>query len=784
MKKLTSYFTVIFFLCSCIASQAQTKQTTNNLPYNMLLCIDAEQMLNKAGFDNLLQQLFSPTSSIFRNDTEKATKLRKTFAAMYGAGIDLDKKIWMSFYSGKNDPKDSLLIALDSIKNINSRYPYAGYENWFSNFSYILHIPVGNRQVLEKCILDLASMDKSSEDAFSNWQKLDNISYLQKDEVVMAINDKVCIIAYKNFKLNSYQYEAPRKILKVDTVRNEYYKKPDTTTDKKNLIDPNYIVDKINANGEVVRVIPTVRKPIKKKYDYNVTEATKGYTIEKEVLVATDSTTAVAAPRATTQKSRKTTSKTKTTKSKKSNAAKRIEEKGLPEYEMPIPAPQVDTSYAAPYAIDTTNPISNEYEYEDTDTEYRDSITVYTKYKKRRLTPIEQDSIDAIFTNRNAKAAKVFLQQVFQKMEQPQLFDNIADTNVTKMLQNKNDISFYTDTEMYERYYGLTTLMYGVRNAIMPTSFNQGNYTSTFNSEPGKLVLHAITNFGEHAYNEMKDIYKPLNNNWPANFGIRSKAQFQTNVNVQALITYVKKIMSTEIQKGFNIETELAKHSLTEQEITNAFTGEIYAYVNTVANKKAYKRKEGREEIIGGLALRINNKEMAVALMNKLASIEKRKEIYEKYAFDKTGTYLIFIGADDDMLYAEDIAKQMNSGIDTETLAIQPNELIRIQVDVQGLTKALVGTNEKDKIYNYFINQIGSLYMSSLYSGKNGYINTIEMEAGKDGINPLAMMVEMLRMSNEQREEAYQERMREPKKPYIKPKAPVKKTNRATPKRK
>ncbi len=801
MKKLIGYITLIFFLCGYVTVHAQTKPQNNNVPYNMLLCIDAEQMLNKAGFDNLLQQVFNPASREFRNDTEKATKLRKTFAAMYGAGIDLDKKIWMSFYSGKNDVKDSLQLALDSIDKFANKYSYRGYSNAFSNFSYILHIPVGNRQVLEKCILDLASIEESSEEVFRDWQKIGNTSYVQKDEVIMAINDKVCMIAYKNFKLNSYRYEAPRKILQVDTVKNEYYIKPTDANNKKNRrIDTNYIVDKINTNGEVIRVKPTIRKTTKKNYDYSETEEVpKNYPIDTDMSAATDTTVAVAVPRIAPKKPKKTTVKNKTIKPKRAGSSIRQAEKEdsnyNSDYAVPEPAQPIATTDVAPYVADTTKPVRydgttidttgyNAYEYEDTDTEYRDSVNIITKFKKRTFTPIEQDSIDAIFTNRNAKVAKAFLQQIFQKMEQPQFFDKTTDTIAAKMLQAKNDMSFYSDTEVYERYYGLTSLLYGVRNAMIPSAFSNGSYETTFNSEPGKMALYALTNFGDSAYNNIKSIYKPLTNNWPANFGTRSKAQFQTNINVQALITYLRKDVFAEMKKDVDIDAELAKYNITEQDIANAFTGEIYAYANTTVSKKAYKRKDGREEFVGGLALRIKNKETAVTLMNKLASINKRDVMYEKYAFDKTGTYLIFVGSDDDVLYAEDIAKQMNSNTDPEIFTVQANEIMRMHVDVQGLTKSLVGTSEKSNIYNYFVNQIGSLRMASLYSGKNGFANTIEMEAGKDGLNPLAMMVEMLRMYNEQREKDYKESAKAPKTKYSRPKAPVKKTTRATPRRK
>jgi hypothetical protein len=755
MNKCIKNLLLIMFLCVSIATYAQVKPVKNNVPYNMLMCVDAEQMLNKAGFDNLLLQLFNEKNGI--GDEEKAIKIRKAFAAMYGAGIDLDKKVWASFHNGKNEPKDSLRKAIDLSDSLQNRYAFYNFEDPFNNFSYILHIPVANRQVFEKSILDLANTN-TYDDAFTAWQKNGNNSYMIKDEAIIALNDKVCMIAYKNYKINSYKYLVPRKIIKVDTVKNEYYRgylDDDTTT----RLDTNYVVDKINEKGEIVRVKPFKRKPAGKKERITNTNRLPPPPSAADAAFAApavDTTVSVkpSATRATKPKYAK--------KPKKNNRATEypapqelpagiasIERVDEPVEKIPEAIATDSTMTIAMLDTIPVNNVNSSYdEYEDTETAYRDSINIITTFKTKRLTPIEQDSIDAIFNKRNQKMQEVFLQTIFQKMQEPMLFDKTSDSIITKMQQSKNDVSFYSDSEFMDNYYSSLGMLYGgIRGSLFPTPFGNGTYETSFNNEPGKILWYANTKFGSNTNSRMLSVYNPINNNWPANFGTRSKAQMQVNINIKDVIAFYKEAYAkTEM---FNFEKEMAKKGLSEQEIIDAFTGEAYGYLTTMVSKKAYKRKEGKEEFAGGLALRIKNKEQAVKLMNKLASTNKNGDAQAYYAFEKMGNYLVLIGADDKMLLAEDIAAQMNDSIDTEMLAVQPNELVNGKIDLQGFIKAITGNKETSKLYNYFISQIGNITLNTITNSSNDFINNMEMDMGKNGINPLAVMVEMLRLNNE-----------------------------------
>ena len=718
---LTKLMSALCFFVFALSTNAQNNVDTKTA---MALAINAEQMLNKAGFENLLNVMFSDKNNSF-NETEKQ-KIRKGVAALYGAGIDFDKKIW--FIANNTTLKSSSY----------SRY---GIINPFKNYEAAMYIPIANRQVVEKAIADISGNN------IENWEEKYGNKYIYLDEALLVINNSAFAIIYHNKSYNNY--DRYRIILKTDTIKttnanNDYNSGLNNDQETKEKADLNYIVDKVETNGMVTRVLKYKQLAnIKDNYNYPM-EATNA---------AADTMASTVTKRAAIEVNKKSTNTNKTipkkpTANKNPNKVVVAAATDVKVMDQVYEAPpyKATKGYSASRVAANSN-FKHKRNVRDTlyDTDY---INPNTKVKITyfNCNNNERDSIDALIKIADDKDKELFIDKALISLKQPMPWDESKDNAIKQIQEAKNDMYLYINGAIFNNYYGLNPFMekFNVANEGMNTS----SFVNTLDFESGKITLQNNTNYSAELLKRFANFYFPLNNNWPANFGSRSKGQMQVNVNVPKVLEYYKNIYHNA--GALNVFKIMEDKGFKADEISDAFTGEMFAFVDTKTSEREYKRKENNEDPYTGLALGVRNTKIAVALLNKMASLSKSMPQY--YAFDKTGKYLIFLGSVNSKIIAEDLAVLIDSKVlDKEMITLSGNDFGKLQFNLKGFIKAIFGNNmEGDKPTSFFVDKLNMLNMNLNRIEDGNYHATITMDCGDAKQNPLAVFVELAKISIEE----------------------------------
>ena len=217
-------------------------QPTTNTTQQYVIGINAEQMVEKVGFDYLMNMVFDKTKTQFvntykANATQTKATMRKAIAAMYGAGIDFSRKIYFT------TKIDYGALALKSEEN---NEPIG-----------IMQIPVANRQVVEKSFSDLVQTNEKTLKA-NVFKQMGTTSYYTAGGSIVALTDKDMYITNMPFSISYSSYDYYNgKTISTDTIvipKSKRYTYNVPTTDKKNnTAQPDSVeIDKL-INGKVVR---------------------------------------------------------------------------------------------------------------------------------------------------------------------------------------------------------------------------------------------------------------------------------------------------------------------------------------------------------------------------------------------------------------------------------------------------------------------------------------------------------------------------------------------------
>ncbi len=235
MKKyfLAAVLTVTIVLPA--AAQIAESDSTNNT----LIAINSEQLLEKAGFENLMKMAFDEKAMPKKQTAEDAAKkatLRKALAAIYGAGINFNKKAW--FVS------KTKLLGLSAYL-----YSYEGYETPLRLFIF----PVANRQVMEQNIITVLNTQKPQEEEAAVFIKSGNIAYLQSKKTLLVLTDDELVVATLPEKMNTYNNDLYNgKTIKRDTTITP--KTPEETIEEVKKTKNSYEIDRLLPNGKIKRV--------------------------------------------------------------------------------------------------------------------------------------------------------------------------------------------------------------------------------------------------------------------------------------------------------------------------------------------------------------------------------------------------------------------------------------------------------------------------------------------------------------------------------------------------
>ncbi len=256
MKKY--FLTATFLLAFAFQIAAQTPLTDSST--NTIFAINAEQLMEKAGFENLMKMAFDKNDDIKKQTPEviaKQTSIRKALAAIYGAGINFNKKMW---YVIKSKP----------FKVTNNVYNYKDYETPLRLFI----IPVANRQVMEQQIVTLINTSSETNDTAA-FKKNGNIAYLNHKKDLFILSDDELIVA----KLPEKKYDYYNDVYNGKTIKSDTVITPKiaTAADDETV----EIVEKPKATIEIDRLLPNGK--IKRLFIYKKEKNTITFTPPKIV---------------------------------------------------------------------------------------------------------------------------------------------------------------------------------------------------------------------------------------------------------------------------------------------------------------------------------------------------------------------------------------------------------------------------------------------------------------------------------------------------------------------
>lgn len=235
-KRLLSAALLLFISIYSRAQQPATDSSTT-----LLAAFNAEQMIEKMGFENLMQLLFNNKQQQSKQPAaiSKNAAIRKALAAVYGAGINFNKKVWVV-------NRQNSKLNLTDIKY--------GYRNYESPMNMVI-IPVANRQVMQENILKLAAAGKENGDTLQ-FTTTGDVSWMQNGYSVILLSNTELVIAKLPNKPYSYYndsyYGATIKSDTVITPQTKTWAGDETIeeVEKPVIIE----IDKLQTNGKIKRL--------------------------------------------------------------------------------------------------------------------------------------------------------------------------------------------------------------------------------------------------------------------------------------------------------------------------------------------------------------------------------------------------------------------------------------------------------------------------------------------------------------------------------------------------
>lgn len=223
-----------------VTSIAQNKPADSTLVFSA--AFNAEQMLEKMGFDNLMKAMFDNKKQDAKNTPEAVAKkatIRKALAAIYGAGINFNKKVWV--------------ISKQKV-NMTGAVARLGYSDYESPL-VLVSIPIANRQVMQENIVKLSAAEGKS-DAPVKFTTTGDVVWTHSGKSVTLLTNTEMIIATLPKKIYDYNndlyYGTTIKSDTVITPKTKTWADDESieVTEKPVVIE----IDKIVAGGKIKRV--------------------------------------------------------------------------------------------------------------------------------------------------------------------------------------------------------------------------------------------------------------------------------------------------------------------------------------------------------------------------------------------------------------------------------------------------------------------------------------------------------------------------------------------------
>ncbi len=572
MKKI-SILLVLLVVTIITKSQSTitTKQDTSLVAFNM------EQLLEKIGFENLIKMAFDTKKSNSTEAEAKKAEIRKSLAAIYGAGIDFKRKAVIYSITPHFQ---------DYSKNL---------EN-FQMPTITFALPIANRKVIEDNITKIAPISKR--DNKKEFIKNGSVSYLINGKNVIIITDKELISTTLPMKFSAFnQFNDVAylgKVIKRDTIFIPIEKVEEVGKIEPKKLKPTIEIDKF-VNGKIIRVYKPKAEP---------------KTVIKSKKPEVDFETIPAPPlpmeqAATTVMEEKYAIDSVATKAKEAVETVKLE----------VENNKIEDTLTTEKKInETTKEIITYIPFTNAEREAND--------KKMQ----EEEEINY------AKKAMDFMADLDTKLPY-----SSTHLDFKKVLESKDDIVMYGNgafpnvggTGFLSRYmYGISSMGGSVLNNTMPKSENS-SIISTYNFEKGKIVMNMQAGCCG-TYNEfLSKFYFPVTNFWPKELGTaKTIGSIKFNMNMPEMVNYYDAILP-EMAKE---EMKQIDFSLNKME--ELFTGEIAATFN--AAEPTDKNKKYPKIVF---AIKLKDATKAVSILNRIAS--QNIKMANAYRFDADAQYLL-----------------------------------------------------------------------------------------------------------------------------------------------
>jgi hypothetical protein len=752
MKHLLTLFAICFVIIS------YSQQTNETKPQqSMVVAFNSEQIIEKMGFEHLMKVVFEKKRKDYISENEIAEKatVRKALAALYGAGVDFKRKTWFTV--------EMPIYQMENPSSFQSPKPY-------------LIIPVANREVFKKGIIDMFSISnsyKNENDKANTFIEKGNISYMMVDDnIILILTDKDFIFTTIPYNYNFYDnnfYQG--KTIKTDTVkipleqRNSFiFKSPNNVIVEENKTNntTNTDVDKY-SNGKIIRLYKpkvepklngTKYKMSKEKYE-SVTSATEAVKMMPEppppppptdlpILTYDQVSPAIAVDTAASFKA-KTTKTTKNTKTKKVEIIKYTRPK-LVENEKSIVYEKneavvgaVTEDMVAPRAITeavkevrvSEEAIYNTKAYIDrrgkdtlTRTEYvNDSIQLkitYIEYSQQ-----EMDSLQKIRTENEKIKKEADIQNILATIS-TKLPYTVDNADMTKIKDSKMDVAMLTSVNgLSSAYLG------GITSMLSNTMFNNSMGATSlafYNFENGKLVAKMQGSCCNKANDFYTNMYYPVTNFFPKELEKGNLGAMRMHFNVPQLLEYYKQMMPREI----NLEEKMKEEGFVYKDIAEIFEGEVTITIGVTTNEKYGELRTMPKAIF---ALKIKNAEKAVAFMNKINAKDLSAARY--YKFDENGQYLLFNTEKNDIL---NVVKTAQPYIST----LSEGNFGEMNFNIKEMIKQYAMSDFKTSKMNTILqNFFGKITMVNNKTEEGNFIADMELDLGDKNTNALYNLVEL-----------------------------------------
>ncbi len=449
-----------------------------------IVSVNLDQIIGKVGEAKLMQMidLAANNKSESKDNTQKKAKQKRAIAAIYGAGIDFSKKMW---------------VVPNTLISTDDKYSKGNTANI---------IPIKNKQVIIENILLLSD----GEVALIKNEK-DGITYLHspnsyKQQVIIITENEmiVCNLPVNNFNnFNDYG-----RIISIDTIKNETYNNVDLKEEKQ-IAKKDVKVIEIDKweNGKIKRIY---KKASEKKVEM-IEYKPPVFSNDTALNYADSPIPAIDDPNAIV-----------------SEAAKEA---------VRVAYDTLSTISGAPIQTDFIKDTLTRYDYVN-----GKSITIkYIPYTEdeRRNAEKEKEQLQKADKEKSINELIGNYSKLF-------IFNNPKNADVQYAIDAKDDLVMITTIPIITSMNLLKYYVIGSTNSSIEKEKEEFSFLQTINFENGKVASTYQVGCCSNYTKQVNNIYNPITSFMPNQLLGNNYGSMRYNLNIPNFINYIKAIIPTD----------------------------------------------------------------------------------------------------------------------------------------------------------------------------------------------------------------------------------------------